>query len=67
MPSAECRNRGRRMPPDAIKRAGWREDGILVVDVNDPELTWLEREAVRNLGNRMFGIGKHSRPEGVSD
>lgn len=57
--SAECRRKPRRSP-EVVKRDGWREDGILVVDVNDPGLTWPERALIRNLGNRLYGRGKFS-------
>lgn len=40
---------------EAEKRAGWRERGILVVAQQDPRLSWLERELVRQLGARLYG------------
>ena len=41
--------------PDAEKRLGWREHGILVVAEQDPRLTWPERELVLQLGTRLYG------------
>jgi hypothetical protein len=41
--------------PDAEKRLGWRELGILVVAEQDPRLTWPERELVLQLGTRLYG------------
>ena len=32
---------------EAIKRAGWRDQGILVVSVSDARLDWVERELLR--------------------
>jgi hypothetical protein len=50
---------GRKSPPpyetEAIKRYGWRDQGILVVSAEDQRLTWLERELVRQLGSRLYG------------
>ncbi len=50
---------GRKSPPpyeiEAVKRYGWRDQGILVVSANDRRLTWPERELVRQLGSRLYG------------
>ena len=40
---------------EAIKRYGWRDQGILVVSADDQRLTWPERELVRQLGSRLYG------------
>ena len=44
-----------RVDPDSIKREGWREQRILVVGANDDRLDFLEREFVRQLGERLYG------------
>ena len=51
------------MDVDTAKRHGWRRHGILVVAEEDPRLTWPERELVRQLGARLYGIrpGKDGR------
>ena len=41
--------------PEAEKRAGWRNHGILVVAEQDSRLTWPERELVRQLGAKLYG------------
>ena len=46
---------GRRRDPDTVKRDGWRELGILAVDVADGRLTWPERELIMRLGRRLYG------------
>lgn len=53
--SAECRT-GRTRDYDAIKTRGWRENGILVVNVTDCRLTWPERELIRQVGTKLYGI-----------
>jgi len=41
---------------EAIKRAAWREDGILVVAVDRATgLGWLDREFLRTIGDRLYG------------
>jgi hypothetical protein len=56
-----------RMDAEAEKRRGWHDLGILVVDLADDRLSWPERQALENLGNRLFGArkqpkrGKHGR------
>jgi len=51
---------GQRRDPEQVKREGWHEQGILAVKVDDPRLTWPERELVEQLGTRLYG----PRPEG---
>ncbi len=51
---------GARRSPDEVKRDGWREQGVLAVNVNDPRLTWPERALVEQLGNKLYG----KRPQG---
>jgi hypothetical protein len=40
---------------DAIKRDGWRDQGILVVSLDDERLDWIERELVKRIGERLYG------------
>lgn len=40
---------------EAIKRYGWRDQGVLVVRADDSRLTWPEREMVRQLGAKLYG------------
>ena len=51
---------GRKSPPphetEAIKRYGWRDQGVLVVSAEDvSDCTWPEREMVRQLGSKLYG------------
>jgi hypothetical protein len=46
---------GERRPPEKVKRDGWRDQGILVVAEDDARLSWLERELIRQLGNKLYG------------
>ena len=52
---------GRRRSPEQVKREGWREQGLLVVDANDPRLSWPDREMVRQLGDRLYGEKQDER------
>ena len=40
---------------NAVKRNGWRGQGLLVVSEQDPRLTWPERELIRQIGDKLFG------------
>ena len=53
---------GARRPPEQVKRDGWREQGVLVVEKNDERLTWPERELIRQLGDKLYG-DHHKRQE----
>ena len=46
---------------EAIKRDGWRDQGILVVAHDDTRLDWVQRETVRQIGNRLYGEMKGTR------
>ena len=44
-----------REDPEAIKREGWRDQRFLVVAANDDRLDFVEREFIRQLGERLYG------------
>ncbi len=41
---------------DALKERGWREQGILVVSQDDQRLDWMERQLLKNIGERLYGV-----------
>ena len=54
-----------RQPLDAdelatMRRAAWRQQGMLAVSTDDPRLTWPERELVSQLGNKLYGARKEA-------
>ncbi len=46
---------------EQLRRDGWR-NGILAVSVSDQRLTTLEREAIRAIGERLYGGTHGTRP-----
>ena len=38
-----------------MKRDGWRDQGVLVVAIDDERLSWPEKELVTQLGDRLYG------------
>jgi hypothetical protein len=48
---------------ESAKQEGWQKQHILVVSDDDARLDFLEREVVRRIGNRLYGIsakrGRH--------
>ena len=52
---------GQRRDPEQVKRDGWQDQGLLAVSVHDHRLTWLERELVRQLGEKLYGPRALSR------
>lgn len=46
---------GVRRSAEQVKQDGWREQGVLVIAIDDQRLTWPERELVRQLGTKLFG------------
>lgn len=47
---------GERSDPEQVKREGWKRQGVLVIAEDDLRLTWPERELVKQLGVKLFGI-----------
>lgn len=45
----------KRFDGDAVKRNGYRDQGILVISVDDPRLAWPEREMLRQIAEKLFG------------
>jgi hypothetical protein len=46
---------GARRDAEQVKQDGWREQGLLAVAVDDPRLTWPERELLQQLGQKLYG------------
>lgn len=44
---------------EQLRREGWK-NGILAVSVSDQRLTTLERQAIRAIGERLYG-GAHGK------
>lgn len=40
---------------EKVKRDGWRDHQILVVNLNDPRLDFVERQMVQQLGETLYG------------
>jgi hypothetical protein len=38
-----------------IKREGWQQHGILVVALDDPALGMIDREFVKQIGEKLYG------------
>ena len=52
---------GHRRNPEQVKQEGWLEQKVLVVSEADPRLSWPERELVRQLGDKLYGMRKEAR------
>lgn len=46
------------MDTDRIKREAWHDDGILVVNLDDDRLDMIQREFVKQIGEKLFGKKK---------
>lgn len=46
---------------EEIKRRGYREDGIVVIDLNNDRLDVIEREVIRQWAERRYGQRKGTR------
>lgn len=43
---------------ESIKRYAFRDQNILVVDLNDPRLQWHDKELLKGIANRLYGSKK---------
>lgn len=46
---------GKQIDYEALKRNGYRDQGIVVVRLDDPRLTWDQREMVKQVGEKLYG------------
>jgi hypothetical protein len=59
-PSPLGRMQANPMDVEATKRQGWREQHILVISEQDTRLNFLERQLIRNIGERLYGQTNHA-------
>ncbi len=45
---------------EKLKREGWKNDGILVIKVDDERLSWPEKELIKQIGDKIYN-NKNSR------
>lgn len=45
--------------PEQVKREGWREQGILVVSADDHRLDMIQREFVKQIGEKLYGSKRY--------
>ena len=48
---------------EVVKRDGWQDEHILVICEADERLSEFERECVRRIGNRLYGLKAQVRDE----
>lgn len=46
---------GRAIDYEAVKRNAFRDQGIVVIRLDDPRLTWDQREMVKQVGVKLYG------------
>jgi len=39
---------------ESVKREGFNQHGILVVAVEDQRLSWIERQVIQKIGDRLY-------------
>ena len=51
-----------KIDPEKLKQQGWKENGILVVNINDDRPNWPEKEKIKQNGNsRIWLVRNRSR------
>jgi hypothetical protein len=40
---------------EAIKKNAFRDQDVLIVNINDTKLPWQERELLKSIGERLYG------------
>jgi hypothetical protein len=46
---------GRQIDTEAIKRHAFNNQGIVVAKVDDPRLSWVDREELKRIGAKLYG------------
>lgn len=49
---------GRTINYESIKASAFHQDGIVVVNLHDPRLTWVDREEAKRIGTKLYGQSK---------
>jgi len=48
---------GKQVDYEAVKRNGYRDQGIVVVKLDDQRLSDWERQFLKNIGGKLYGRG----------
>lgn len=46
---------GRETDYEAMKRNGFHDGGIVVARIDDPRLSWVDREELKRIGAKLYG------------
>lgn len=46
------------MDAERIKTEAWENDGILVVNMADGRLTWVEQQQLKQIGEKLYGTSR---------
>lgn len=52
------RELGRTIDTEAIKKRAFEDQGIVVAKVDDPRLSWIDREELKRIGVKLYGDRK---------
>jgi hypothetical protein len=52
---------GRQVDYEALKRHAFEDQGIVVAKLDDPRLSWVDREELRRIGAKLFGASRAGR------
>jgi len=63
-PSPLGRMQAKPMNVEATKRQGWCEQHILVVSQDDVRLNPMERQLIRSIGERLYGLNGQNSQRG---
>ncbi len=53
---------GKQIDYEALKRNGYRDQGIVVVSIHDARLSWDQRELVKQIGEKLYGCTSTPMP-----
>lgn len=46
---------GNHVDYEALKRQGFKDQGLVIVSVDDPRLSWDQREMIKQVGEKLYG------------
>jgi hypothetical protein len=53
---------GKSVDHQRTKRLAFHDHDIVVIDLNDPALSWVDREELRRIANKKFGAKPRPNP-----
>lgn len=49
---------GKSIDAEMVKANAFKDQGVVVAKIDDPRLSWVDREELKRIGNKLYGVGQ---------